>query len=477
MLMPAGAGRQAVAAAMDRDEENVGPERRGIDLEEIALRFNCRHRKKKGVSCEKPGARSARTARRDGLLRRKGNMKKPLFLLLILSATLSCSGNHPNDRVKQRIGRVENGLVEFASPKDIFQVGPAKNEDLKTLAGRMKHYHTPGVSIAVIENFALDWARAYGVLKTGQEKPVDADSRFEAASTTKLMTAAVVLHYAGLGILNLDEDINVRLKSWKLPENDFTRLKKVSLRLLLTHQAGLPATNFPQKDKAGAPTLIQILNGESPALNKPAAAEYVPGAKWQYSNIGYVVIQQILEDAIGKPFSQIARETVFEPLGMRNSTVLYPLEPRLQADEAWPHDAEGILREPQMIARAQAHGGLMTTPSDLALLAIELMRAYHGRSDRLLSKEMARRMFTKAVDLDPAFFGGQAISEGLGVMQAGEGDHFVFLHPGSNLPGSNCWLLGYPETGKGIVVMTNGAQGEILAMEIIAAVNREYGYQ
>ena len=401
-------------------------------------------------------------------------MHRFICLMTTLLALISCSRNSPDALLKQRIDRIENGLVEFTSPKGLFQVGSVKSEDLRTLAERMKHYHTPGVSMAVIKDFALDWAKPYGVLRTDGDRLVAADSFFEAASTSKLVTAAIVLHHVEQGILSLDEDINTYLKSWKLPENDFTRQQKVTLRLLLTHQAGLPATNFPQKENAGDPNLVQVLKGESPAMNKPAVVECVPGTKWQYSNIGYVVVQQILEDAIGKPFSQIARETVFEPLGMKSSTFIYPLDQKLQANEAWPHDAEGILREPGMCPTALAHGGLMTTPSDLALFTIELMRAYNGLSERLLSKEMARRMFTKVLDLDPAMF-GIPLGEGLGVFLNGEEDNLVFAHPGSNSPGMNCWLFGYPRTGRGAVIMTNGAGGELLALEIISAVSREYG--
>jgi len=101
------------------------------------------------------------------------------------------------------------------------------------------------------------------------------------------------------------------------------------------------------------------------------------------------------------------------------------------------------------------------------------MRAYNGLSSRLLSKEMARQMFNKELDLDPRMF-GVPLSEGLGVLLYGEGENLVFAHPGSNYPGMNCWLLGYPETGRGTVIMTNGEKGEILAMEIISAINREY---
>jgi len=400
-------------------------------------------------------------------------MRRFICLATILLSIISCSRRNSDDLVKQRIVRIENGLIEFTSPKDLFQAGSVEGGSLRALAERMNHYHTPGVSIAVINDFALDWAKPYGVLRTDGDRLVAVDSFFEAASTSKLVTAAIVLHHVEKGILSLDEDINTYLRSWKLPENDFTRQQKVTLRLLLTHQAGLPTTNFPQKENAGDPTLVQVLRGESPAMNKPAVVEYVPGTKWQYSNIGYVVVQQILEDAIGKPFSRIARETVFEPLKMKNSTFTYPLDRKRQASEAWPHDEEGTLREPQMVLNAQAHGGLMTTPSDLALFTVELMQAYNGRSGRLLSKKTARLMFTKVLDLDPAMF-GIPLSEGLGVLLYGEGDNLMFAHPGSNSPGMNCWLFGFPKTGRGAVIMTNGASGEILAMEIISAINREY---
>ena len=396
------------------------------------------------------------------------------FLTILLSA-VSCVPRGSDALAGQRISRLENGLVEFRSVKDLFQAEGVKREDLRMLTERMKHYLTPGVSIAVIKDFAIYGAKPYGVLRSGDGRPVRTDSYFEAASTSKMVTAAIVLHYVEQGLLDLDEDINAYLRSWKMAENDLTRRKKVTLRLLLTHQAGLPATDFPQKEGAGDPTLLQILNGESPALNKPAVVEFVPGSKWQYSNIGYAVIQMVLEDAVGKPFPQIARETVFGPLGMKNSTFVYPLDPKGQANEAWPHDETGALRRPGMVPNAMAHGGLMTTPSDLAVFAIELMRAYNGRSRRLLSKEMVRRMFTKAIDLDPGIF-GIPLGEGLGVFLYGEGDDLGFLHPGGNAPGMNCWLLGYPKTGGGAAVMTNGAKGEILALEIISAINREYGH-
>ncbi len=119
---------------------------------------------------------------------------------------------------------------------------------------------------------------------------------------------------------------------------------------------------------------------------------------------------------------------------------------------------------------ALAHGGLTTTPTDLARFTNEIMLSYQGESELILSQETVRRLFHKELDLDPRMF-GLPIAEGLGVLVLGEGEDLAVAHPGSNLPGLNCWLIGWPEQGTGAVVMTNGAKGEVLAMEIIPAIN------
>jgi CubicO group peptidase (beta-lactamase class C family) len=363
---------------------------------------------------------------------------------------------------------VENGLQEF-NPS--VPPGPKK----WALAERMALHKVPGVSFALIQGFKVDWAKGYGLLKAGGSAKVTPESIFQAASTTKMLTAALILHFVDKGKLDLDRDVNTYLISWKASENEFTRQKKVTLRLLLTHQSGLPATNFSRDDKAGPPTLVQVLKGEYPAQNKPAVVEHLPGSRWQYSNIGYVVLQQVLEDLTGKPFAELAKEVVFEPLGMTSSTLVYPLPPEMQAYESMPHDEAGQPGEPALPPTALAQGGMLTTPSDLARLTIELMNSYQGRSSRLLSQETVRRMFHKEADIDPKIF-GFPVGQGLGVMLMGEEMGLSFAHPGSNYPGTTCWLVGYPELGQGAVIMANGAKGDLLSLEILPAISNEYGW-
>jgi hypothetical protein len=141
--------------------------------------------------------------------------------------------------------------------------------------------------------------------------------------------------------------------------------------------------------------------------------------------------------------------------------------------EAMPHDAKGVSREPAMHESAFAHGNLTTTPADLAAFTLEMIRSYQGKSDKVLSQNMVKRLFSKECDIDQKAI-PLPFYEGLGVFLMGEGEDLVFTHPGENFPGFISWLMGWPERGTAAVIMTNGAQGFLLAVEIISAIHREY---
>lgn len=398
------------------------------------------------------------------------------ILVVILLAGVSSSPGVAHTLNEHKITRVENGLVAFTAPMDMLQPVKTDASELKTIVERMAHYKVPGVSIAVIDSNGIKWAKAYGTIKAGSDVPVTTESLFEAASTSKLIVSAAALHHVEQGLLELDTNVNTTLKSWNVPDNPFTKENPVTLRLLLTHQAGFnrPEGGFSWED-GSVPTLLQTLSGAAPAENDPAVIEYEPGRKWQYSNFGYLVIQQLLEDKLGESFATIARATIFEPLGMKSSTFEVPLNAALKTREAVPHDDGGTAHESKMHPRAVANGGLMTTPTDLALFTNELILAYRGDSNLILSGPMAREMLSRELEIDPAIFGAP-LGQGLGVLLFGTGDGFYFLHPGDNLPGATCWLMGCPKSGDGIVIMTNGAMGNLLAMEIVAAVIKEYNW-
>ena len=326
------------------------------------------------------------------------------------------------------------------------------------LAERMRHYKVPSVSIAVIHTFAIDWARGYGMRTTPE-------TLFQAASISKPVTAMAALHLVEHGRFGLEEDVNAKLIAWRVPENEFTRQKKVTVGELLSHSAGLNVHGFGGY-AAGepVPTLVQVLDGRKPANSPPIRVDTVPGAVSRYSGGGYVVLQQLMIDAAGKPFPDLMRMIALDRIGMRHSTFEQPLPKRLWSSAAVAYRADG-----QPIAGRwhtypeMAAAGLWTTPSDLALFAIELQKSYAGKSNRVLSAAMTKQMLTQRI-----------ARSGLGIGVEGEGAHFRFSHAGGN-EGYRCFLIAYA-SGDGAVIMTNSDAGGELIPEILRAIAAEYNW-
>lgn len=396
----------------------------------------------------------------------------------VLSIILSFFPAAAGSQADQRILNVENGLVAMTAPSIAEQFRPAhiRTPEKATLMERMEHYGVPGVSIALIDDCKIAWAKGYGVLESGGDTPVTTETVFESASTTKLLTSAIALRLVEQKKLDLDYDVNRRLESWEIPDNEFTRDEKVTLRRLLTHQSGLnrPEGGFDEVE-GSSPSLLDILKGESPALNDAAVVEYVPGSRHQYSNFGYLVIQLLLEDVTGSDFALLARKTVFQPLGMKNSTLVHPLSDDFRRRAALPHDGDMKSYDRPQSRTALAQGGLVTTPSDLARFTIELMRACRKKSARVISLAKAEQMYNAELAIDDQQYFGMT-GQGLGVFLMDVGHHRYLLYPGFNEPGATCMLIASPDTGSGVVIMTNGAAGLQLSLEILAAVVNEYAW-
>ena len=107
------------------------------------------------------------------------------------------------------------------------------------LAERMAYHRVPGLSIAFVNRGGIEWTREYGVLEAGRTNAVTAETLFQAASIGKMLVAAAALHHVEQRLLQLDEDVNRRLTSWRVPENEFTAKEKVTLRRLRSRSSGL----------------------------------------------------------------------------------------------------------------------------------------------------------------------------------------------------------------------------------------------
>ena len=394
-----------------------------------------------------------------------------LFILTVLSLSVagifSPSGfaqkrvpvSAQNHSLDERIRRVESGLLPSVIVK-------GESNALMKLADRIQFYKTPGVSVAVINNGKIEWARGYGVLEAGGNRLVTPETLFQAASISKPVAAFAALRLVQENKLNLDEDVNKKLVSWKVPENDFTKEQKITLRELLSHSASLTVHGFAgySSDKQ-APTLLQILDGTSPANSKPIRVDGAPNKEFRYAGGGYVIMQELATGITGKPFPAFVQETIFKKLGMTRSTYQQPLPKEFWDSAAVGHRPNGEKVKgnwntyPEMAA-----AGLWTTPSDLARFAIEIQKSKTGKSNKVLSVKMINEMLAPQV-------GGW----GLGPELQGKNESKRFAHGGAN-EGYRCVMVAYSDGGQGAVVMTNSDSGGALAAEIMRSVAKEYGW-
>jgi CubicO group peptidase (beta-lactamase class C family) len=234
----------------------------------------------------------------------------------------------------------------------------------------------------------------------------------------------------------------------------------------LTHSAGTTVHGFlGYANGERVPTLVQILDGVTPANSAAVRVDIPIGSRWRYSGGGFSIIQLLVEDVTHQSFAEAARELVLEPLGMVNSTFEQPLPLGLRANAASGHRASGAALDGKWHTYPeQAAAGLWTTPRDLAAFAIALQQIAAGRSSSVMSQGLAQDMLRRQVE-----------DWGLGVGVGGEGAATHFGHRGGNEGFRAVWV-GYRERASGVVVMTNSDAGGSLAADTLRAVAREYAF-
>ena len=340
--------------------------------------------------------------------------------------------------------------------------------DVLTLEEVMERFGVPGISVAVIHDFDVHWAKGYGVADVETGAPVDVETLFQAASISKPVTATAAMVAVQEGRFSLDDDINAILTSWQLPGNGFTGDRPVTPRLLFSHTAGLgDGHGFPGYDPGvPRPTAVQILNGDEPSNVEAVTMVRPPLTAMHYSGGGTTIMQLALTDVFGEPFPELMRKTVLEPVGMTTSTFEQPLPPDRDANAARAHAGGRALGDAKWhVYSAMAAAGLWTNARDLARFAIEVQKAARGDPDRVFTAASAAEM------LSPVGVGDFAV----GFSIAREGQGWYFSHGGGNW-GFTCYLVAHKAKGYGAAVMTNASGGGQVFQEVIARIQRAYGW-
>jgi CubicO group peptidase (beta-lactamase class C family) len=383
-----------------------------------------------------------------------------LYVHPLLSQTtlVPASQASPPQTIAAEIHAVETGLLPPVTVAD-------DTHSTRSMTEEMRRRHVTAISIAVIHNGTLRWAHAWGTLSPEGGAPATPESLFQAASISKSLAAMAALHLVQQGKLSLDAPVQTELKSWSLPQNNFTAQRPVTLRELLSHTAGINVHGFPgYATNVPIPTLQQVLDGTKPANTEAIRVTAVPGHANSYSGGGFTIAQQMMIDATGQPFPQIMQSLVLGPIGMRHSTYQQPLPQARIGEVALPADDKGepIPGGPHTYPEMAA-AGLWTTPSDLALWIIEMQRSLTGHANHVLSPEMTRTMLTPVKD-----------DYGLGVDLSKQNAVPSFAHSGGNA-GYKTFYIGY-ENGDGAVIMTSGDGGGWLWPEILRSISHVYNW-
>jgi CubicO group peptidase (beta-lactamase class C family)/uncharacterized protein YjhX (UPF0386 family) len=379
-------------------------------------------------------------------------MKNFLSLLLILFlfafAVAACqSGNEtiPND-LDDRIDLVENNISADGRKWSITE--------------RMEALKIPGVSIGVIHNFKLDWAKGYGYADISEKREVTPSTLFQAASISKSLTGVGVLKLAQENKIKLSEDINTYLISWKFPYDKNSGDKKITLYNLLSHTAGLSVHGFRgYANGTNVPGVVQILNGEAPANNEAVRSQFASGTKVQYSGGGTTITQLIVMDVSGKQFNAYMNDEVLGPLGMTSSFYHEPSNEQKQTLATGYLFDKSEVPGKYKIHPEEAAASLWTNPTDLSKYIIETQLALKGSSAKVLNQENTKLRLNPFRD-DAAL--------GVFINTVGKGKYFQ--HSGAN-EGFRALYVGDFEKGNGVVIMANSENNKIIQELLITVAN------
>ncbi|TSE04190.1 serine hydrolase domain-containing protein [Aquimarina algiphila] len=389
-------------------------------------------------------------------------MKNIISVLFIIILFQSCTKESNTDTTIDLVKKVETGLTTRVH---------IEGDSTWSIEERMKHYGIPGVSIAVIYNGEIAWSKGYGVTDKESNTPVTKQTLFQAAATSMPVTAYGALRLVEENKLDLDKDVNSYLKSWKIPENKFTKDKKVTIKNLLNHSAGIyPRGTGRYSIDEKIPTLVEILNGTSPAKNEPVTTNKEPEESVRFAYTSYVPIQQLMLDVEGKTFPEIMDELVLQPLEMNNSTFNQSLTIAQLAKAATGYLKDGsMVKGRRNIYPSMASNGLWTTAEDYAKFIANVQQTLNDKRTKGLSKGLTALMGTPyGVSNNP----GWSFTLGLGFQLFNRNDEIYLRHHGWNR-GFYAEIMAHRDKGYGVVVFTNSTFPEFNA-EVIRAVAMAY---
>ena len=383
-------------------------------------------------------------------------MKKISLAVLLCHWLTTVTSQQPYSKaVNEQIARVEANVSG----------GLIIDGKLYSLTERMKRYNVQGLSVAVIDNYQIVWAKGYGYADKKEGRKVTVNTLFEPGSISKSLNAVGILQLAQQGKLDLYQDINQYLADWKFPYDTVSHDKKITTAQLLSHTAGLSVHGFPgyRRDSVIA-SVTDILDGRAPSNTEAVRSVAEPGTGPRYSGGGILLTQQLLTDLTKQRYEQYMDEHVLRPLGMTNSSYNQPPAASQRENLATGYKSNGDeVPGKYFVYPEKAAAGLWTTPTDICKYMVEIQQAYQGKSAKVLNQEMVKLHVTPYKN-DVA----------MGTFQQVRNGEKYFDHTASN-EGFSGLFIGGLTNGKGAAIFVNSDDATI-AFELVNSIALAYNW-
>ncbi len=357
-----------------------------------------------------------------------------------------------------------------APAKDVPSTATLVNAIKVKVGESLQANGVPGAAIAVIRSGEVVWTSGFGFANLASRTPVTSETVFNVGSLSKTPTAWAVMQVVQQGTVTLDTPVDQVLASWQLPPSKFDN-NDVTIGRLLSHTSGISNHDYHGWDPASKlPPIKDSLAGKTGS--GVVHLEFAPGLGHHYSGANYAILELLLEEKSGVAFTPYMQSHIFTPLHMNDTQYGLPVA-NAKDRLAMPYDSLGktlpLLRYNELAA-----AGLTTSVHDLALFAAAGLRGKHGHLEgrglltpstvKLMETAMPNTMWAPS---DPY---GPSPQYGLGyTVRPDQFDGHVGVGHGGTNNGWESLLQIIPDTGDGIVVMTNSSNGSAVISDVLCA--------
>jgi CubicO group peptidase (beta-lactamase class C family) len=320
----------------------------------------------------------------------------------------------------------------------------------------MKELNVPGVSISIIKSNKLEWSKCFGVSDAVSQNKVNDKTIFEACSMSKPVFAYLILKLVEDEKLNLDKPLsNYHQEKFVSTDEDYSKL--ITARMILTHTSGLPNWRKGDEERDG-----------------PLPIYFKPGMKFSYSGEGFYYLQRVVESIIKEPIETFARNSLFDELGFESTSFIWTEQ--IASRISTGHDSSGNCLKKSKYLHANSAYTLYTTPDEYAKFIIEIIKSSKSKNVSLSEKTIQEMLIPqirsdiREVTDRPGRSLGLFSYRGLGWAIDSTITGNIIYHSGSNQTGFRCYSQFNAKEGSGVVIMTNGANGNELWSKLISVI-------